>query len=268
MTRYAVGDIQGCLKPLKNLLKKVAFNPEQDQLWVVGDMVNRGPKSLQTLLFLRQLGPAVRIVLGNHDLHFLAIATGSTRQRSQDTLTELLQAPERDDLVDWLRRQPLLYTDPSGDYSMVHAGIPPPWTLAEAAARAAEVESILRSDRMGDFFDNMYGNYPDRWDPDLSGWGRYRLITNYFTRMRFCTRKGRLDLLNKSNVPGSAKFAPWFAHRNRATRHERIIFGHWASLEGKVSEEGVYALDTGCVWGGRLTLFDMDNHRFHQCACK
>lgn len=267
MTRYAVGDVQGCLKPLRCLLKSVNFNPQKDQLWAVGDLINRGPQSLKTLRFFYRLGDAAKVVLGNHDLHLLAVAHGATKARPGDTLDKILNAPDRDELLNWLRQQPLLYSDPSGDYSMVHAGIPPQWDLQQARDRAAEVESLLRSNRAGDFFRNMYGNYPDRWGEQLSGWSRYRLITNYFTRMRFCTASGKLDLLNKSNTPSSNKFAPWFSHP-RATAGDKIIFGHWASLMGKSNQKNVFAIDTGCVWGNQMTLMDIDREKLHQCQCK
>ena len=268
MTRYAVGDLQGCLEPLLKLLDEVAFNPKNDQLWAVGDLINRGPQSLETLRFVKELGSSFRFVLGNHDLHFLAVAMGSTHPRRMDTLDEILEAPDRDELIHWLRQGSLIYTDPSGDYSMVHAGIPPQWTLDDAHSYSAEVEQVLKNDALLDYLDNMYGNIPAIWSDDLEGWTRLRTITNYFTRMRFCTTEGELDLENKTNHSDNADFAPWFSHKHRKTKKDRIIFGHWASLEGQADSKRVHALDTGCVWGGSLTLLNLETEKTVCCNCK
>jgi bis(5'-nucleosyl)-tetraphosphatase (symmetrical) len=267
MTRYAVGDIQGCLTPLQQLLAQVHFDPKQDQLWLVGDLINRGPDSLDTLRYLKSLESSTRIVLGNHDLHFMAVAMGHKEQKRGDTFDALLSALDCDELVHWLRQFPLLYTDPSGDYTMIHAGIPPQWSLQEATARADEIAAILKSDRIHDFFDHMYGNHPDCWKDSLNGWERARIITNYLTRMRFCSADGTLDLHNKTDVACSADFAPWFSHQDRKTAADKIIFGHWASLEGKADTANIFALDTGCVWGGSLTLLNLETQQTHQCNC-
>ncbi len=263
MATYAVGDIQGCLDELKALLEKVQFSSE-DQLWLTGDLVNRGPQSLQTLRFVRDLGDQARVVLGNHDLHLLAIAATGASTSRKDTLDEILAAPDRDELLDWLRHCPLLHHDRELKYTMVHAGIPPIWKLRDARACAREVEEVLQGEQIGEFFRHMYGNQPDCWNAGLQGWGRLRCITNYLTRMRFCTAEGRLEFSNKS-APDKAPddFLPWFAHPERLTRKKRIVFGHWASLEGKAGTEHVYALDTGCVWGGTLTALRLeDQQRF------
>ncbi|MCY1281402.1 Bis(5'-nucleosyl)-tetraphosphatase, symmetrical [compost metagenome] len=270
MTAYAVGDVQGCLDQLKCLLEQVRFDPAKDELWLVGDLVNRGPKSLETLRFLYSIRDSVVCVLGNHDLHLLAVANNIERLRKADTLREILEAPDRADLLDWLRRQKLLHYDEQRDVAMVHAGIPPQWSLKKALKRAAEVEEALQDDaRLPLFLDGMYGNEPARWDGDLHGVTRLRVITNYFTRMRFCRADGTLDLKSKEGLdtapPG---FAPWFSYPERKTRGQKIIFGHWAALEGKCNEPGLYALDTGCVWGGAMTLLNIDSGERISCSCK
>lgn len=270
MTTYAIGDLQGCLDPLKCLLDRVAFDPARDRLWLVGDLVNRGPKSLETLRFLFAMRDSVTCVLGNHDLHLLAVAHNVERLKKSDTLREIIEAPDAGDLLDWLRRQKLVHYDEARDIAMVHAGIPPMWTLAKALKRAAEVEEALLDDaRLPLFLEGMYGNDPACWDSDLHGITRLRVITNYFTRMRFCKADGTLDLKSKEGAdtapPG---YRPWFAHPSRKTRGQKIIFGHWAALEGKCNEPGLHALDTGCVWGGTMTLLNIDNDQRISCDCK
>ena len=270
MAVYAVGDLQGCLDPLKCLLERVAFDPSKDQLWLVGDLVNRGPPSLETLRYLYAMRDALVCVLGNHDLHLLAAAHNIERLKKGDTLREILEAPDRADLLDWLRRQKLMHYDVDRDIAMVHAGIPPQWSLKKALRCAGEVEEALRDDaRLLPFLDGMYGNEPSRWDSDLKGVTRLRVITNYFTRMRFCKADGTLDLKTKEGV-GSAPpgYLPWFAHKQRKTAGQKIIFGHWAALEGKCNEPGVIALDTGCVWGGAMTLLNVDSGERHRCSCE
>ncbi|MEK1907118.1 MAG: symmetrical bis(5'-nucleosyl)-tetraphosphatase [Pseudomonas sp.] len=270
MATYAVGDLQGCLQPLKCLLERVTFNPLQDRLWLVGDLVNRGPQSLETLRFLFAMRDSLVCVLGNHDLHLLAVAHNIERLKKSDTLQEILDAPDRKDLLDWLRLQKLLHYDEQRDIALVHAGIPPQWTLEKALKRAAEVEETLRDDaRLPLFLDGMYGNEPAKWDKDLHGVTRLRVITNYFTRMRFCTADGTLDLKSKEGVdtapPG---YAPWFSYPQRKTRGQKIIFGHWAALEGNCDEPGLFALDSGCVWGGAMTLMNIDSGELHRCSCE
>lgn len=267
MTVYAVGDIQGCLTPLRQLLDKVGFDPDRDQLWAVGDLVNRGPQSLETLRFCKQLGDRFRTVLGNHDLHLLAVAAGYRTPSPKDTLDPILQAPDREALLDWLRQQPLVINDRG--YTLVHAGIPPQWTLAMAMTRAREVETVLRGDGAEAFFEAMYGNQPDNWQEGLGGHERLRLITNYFTRMRLCDAQGRLDLTHKLGPETApAGFAPWFAHPHRKTAGDSIVFGHWAALNGRVDEPGVFPLDTGCVWGGCMRLMNLDTGEFTEVSCQ
>lgn len=270
MAVYAVGDVQGCLTPLRCLLEQVSFDPTQDRLWLVGDLVNRGSQSLETLRFLYAMRDAVTAVLGNHDLHLLAVAHNVERLKKGDTLREILDAPDCAELLDWLRCQPLIHHDAERQLTMVHAGIPPQWTLKKALKRAAEVEEVLRDDsRLPFFLDGMYGNEPNKWDSDLHGITRLRVITNYFTRMRFCTADGRLEFKSKEGLGSAPKgYAPWFSHPERKMRGQKIIFGHWAALQGQCSEPGVIALDSGCVWGGAMTLLDIDRGIRHTCYCK
>ena len=269
MAVYAVGDLQGCLEPLQCLLKRVNFDPAEDRLWLVGDLVNRGPQSLQTLRFLYAMRDSLVCVLGNHDLHLLAVAHNIERLKKGDTLREILEAPDRDELLDWLRLQKLLHYDAEREIAMVHAGIPPQWSLKKALRRAAEVEEVLRDDaRLPLFLDGMYGNEPARWERELTGVTRLRVITNYFTRMRFCTADGKLDLKSKEGLDSAPPgYAPWFSHPQRRTRGLKLIFGHWAALEGRCDEPGLFALDSGCVWGGSMTLLDIDSGRRWQCDC-
>ena len=269
MAVYAVGDLQGCLQPLKCLLERVNFNPAVDRLWLVGDLVNRGPESLETLRFLYSIRDSLVCVLGNHDLHLLAAWHNIERLKKNDTLREILQAPDAGELLDWLRRQKLLHYDEQRGVVLVHAGIPPQWTLGKALEHASEVEEALRDDnRLKLYLDGMYGNEPNKWSKNLSGVTRLRVITNYFTRMRFCTSEGKLDLKGKEGAdtapPG---YKPWFAHKGRRSRHVKIIFGHWAALEGRCNEPDVIALDTGCVWGGAMTLYNVDSGETHRCEC-
>ncbi|MWV11247.1 symmetrical bis(5'-nucleosyl)-tetraphosphatase [Pseudomonas sp. R-28-1W-6] len=269
MATYAVGDLQGCLQPLKCLLERVAFDPAKDRLWLVGDLVNRGPQSLETLRFLFAMRDALVCVLGNHDLHLLAVAHNIERLKKNDTLQEILDAPDRQDLLDWLRQQKLMHHDAERDITLVHAGIPPQWTVEKALKRAAEVEEALHDDaRLPLFLDGMYGNEPAKWDKDLHGIPRLRVITNYLTRMRFCKADGTLDLKSKEGV-GTAPpgYAPWFSYPQRKSRGRKIIFGHWAALEGQCDEPGLSALDSGCVWGGALTLMNIDSGEKFRCDC-
>lgn len=268
MSTYAIGDLQGCLEPLQRLLEQIQFDPAIDRLWIAGDIVNRGPSSLETLRFLYELRTSVIPVLGNHDLHFLAVAFGHKRKSSFDTLEELLKAEDCRELIEWLRQCKLLHRDTQMGFTMVHAGIPPIWSMEQAEAHAREVEAVLQSNQLDDFLSQMYGNKPMRWKNKLVGMDRLRIITNYFTRMRFCTSSGELDLETKTgpdqHPPG---FAPWFSHPKHKCRDHKIIFGHWAALEGKADAPNVYALDTGCVWGGSLTALRLEDEHIFRCRC-
>ena len=257
-----VGDIQGCLQPLQQLLDKVVFGSE-DQLWSAGDIVNRGPQSLETLRFCYRLGAQFRMVLGNHDLHLLAIAKGIRPPQRSDTLNDILTAPDRDELLYWLQQQPLLIS--SEEHLLVHAGIPPQWTAEQAIKLATEMQEVLADEVMArEFFQHMYGNEPDCWEERITGPMRWRLITNYFTRMRFCSPEGQLELSSKStpNQPPPG-FAPWYSHPARLTKFSNIIFGHWAALQGKPCGPRLFPLDTGCVWGGPLRLMNLATGDYH-----
>ncbi|MDD0995907.1 symmetrical bis(5'-nucleosyl)-tetraphosphatase [Pseudomonas sp. TNT2022 ID1044] len=269
MATYAVGDLQGCLEALQCLLKQVAFDPAKDRLWLVGDLVNRGPQSLETLRFLYSIRESLVCVLGNHDLHLLAAGQNIERLKKGDTLREIIEAPDCTELLDWLRQQKLMHYDEQRNVALVHAGIPPQWSLRKALKCAAEVETALRDDNLfPPYLDGMYGNDPAKWDNDLKGVTRLRVITNYFTRMRFCTAEGKLDLKSKEGLDSApAGYKPWFQHKERKARDLKIIFGHWAALEGNVDAPGIFALDTGCVWGGALTLMNVDSLERLSCNC-
>jgi bis(5'-nucleosyl)-tetraphosphatase (symmetrical) len=258
MARYAIGDIQGCCDELKALLARCQFSADRDQLWFVGDLVNRGPQSLETLRFVRALGANATVVLGNHDLHLLALAYGSRRKTKEgDTLDAVLGAPDRDQLLEWLLGRPLaVYDEPRGDF-LVHAGLVPEWTPRVAAKLAREVEAVLRDDART-LFDAMYGNKPERWSEKLRGMDRLRFVINVFTRMRYVGLDGTVDLKQKG-APGeqSEGFVPWFDAPERATRDVRVVCGHWSTL-GFLRRKDLIALDTGCVWGGALTAVNLD----------
>ena len=255
MTRYAVGDVQGCDEELRALLARLKFSPDRDQLWLVGDLVNRGPGSLATLRLVRALGDNAIVVLGNHDLHLLALVHGAARRRKSDTLAEVLAAPDRDALIEWLLERPLAHAQ-HGDL-MVHAGVVPQWTVALTVALAAEVSAQLQRDPRT-LFANMYGNEPDQWDARLAGMERLRFIINVLTRLRVCTADGRIDVTVKGKPPPPpSPLRPWFEHAARKSREARVIFGHWSAL-GLVQRSGVVGLDTGCVWGGALTALNLD----------
>lgn len=258
MAVYAIGDIQGCYEPFRRLLDVLRFDPAADALWLVGDLINRGPQSLAVLRFVRDLGERAVAVLGNHDLTLLAVAAGHVKPKRKDTFDSILQAPDRAELLDWLRRCPLLHHDPLLDFTMVHAGLPPQWDLALAQRCAAEVETVLRGPSATDFLGQMFGGEPRRWRDDLSGYNRLRFITNALTRMRFCTPNGALSFDDKG-PPGSQSsgLLPWFAVADRRSKNLHLVFGHWAAL-GYYREPGIFALDSGCVWGNRLTAIRLD----------
>jgi len=260
MAVYAIGDIQGCFDELIKLLEVVRFDPQQDQIWLAGDLVNRGPKSLDTLRFVQQLGEqSAKVVLGNHDLHMLAHAAGNNEFTHRlDTIEPVLTAEDSDELINWLRHQPLFYHDRELQFSMVHAGLPPEWSIDEALERAAEVETVLQSDNWREFFKHMYGNKPKRWSTELTGWDRLRFITNCFTRLRYCHEDGSLALKFKGapkDKPVDQK--PWFMMPNRASINDKIVFGHWSQL-GTGQYDNVFSLDSGAVWGEQLTAVRID----------
>lgn len=260
MAEYAIGDLQGCFDELQALLEQLDFDSRADRLWFCGDLVNRGPRSLQTLRWVRGLGEYAVVVLGNHDLHLLAVAANARKMKDSDTFSPILQANDARELLDWLRRRPLIHRDPALGWTMVHAGVPPQWTLAEALSRAGEVQAKLRGDDWRRFLRQMYGN-ESRWQAGQKGPRRLRYIVNALTRMRYVNRAGDLDLDYKGPPETApAGLLPWFTAPARATRGERLVFGHWSTLGTVAWEtEQVYGLDTGCTWGGSLTALRLDS---------
>lgn len=255
MTTYAIGDVQGCYDQLQRLLDVIRFNERNDILWFAGDLVNRGPDSLPTLRFVKGLGSAAVTVLGNHDLHLLAAACAPIAANTKKALEQVLFAPDRDELIDWLRHRPLLHHDDT--FCLVHAGISPQWDLAQAKMLAQEVETALQGNHYAIVLKTMYGNKPDLWSPDLSGMARLRFIINTFTRMRYCDKDGRLDL-HHNGPPGSQPkhLMPWFKTPKRKSLGINVIFGHWSAL-GYYEGENCYGIDTGCLWGGQLTALKL-----------
>jgi bis(5'-nucleosyl)-tetraphosphatase (symmetrical) len=266
MATYAIGDVQGCFQALMNMLERIAFDVERDRLWFVGDLVNRGPDSLATLRFVKGLGERAVCVLGNHDLHLVAVAEGHAALRQSDTLQETLSAPDRAELVAWLRQRPLMHAE--GGYAMVHAGLLPSWTVARALELAREVEQALRAPRYRSLLARMYGDEPDHWSERLTGYARLRVIVNAMTRMRVCTREGIMQLRYKGDsamLP--AGVLPWFAVPKRANSGTPIIFGHWSAL-GLVLERDVIGLDTGCLWGRKLSALRLEDGQLFQLSCR
>ena len=265
MATYAIGDVQGCCDALHALLGEVGFSVSRDMLWFVGDLVNRGTQSAEVLRFVRSLGERAIVVHGNHDLHTLAVAAGKAKRRADDTLEDLLGAPDRDELLDWLRMRPLLHVD--REYVMVHAGLLPSWSLAQAADLAAEVEAALRAPAHLELYPSLYGSKPAAWSDALRGAERLRVIVNAMTRMRFCTPDGAMDFSVKGELekalPG---YLPWFEVPDRRTRGVPIVCGHWSALGLRITPD-LLALDTGCVWGGRLTAIRLEDRRVFQTAC-
>ncbi|NQZ31517.1 MAG: symmetrical bis(5'-nucleosyl)-tetraphosphatase [Oceanospirillaceae bacterium] len=268
MATYAIGDIQGCFDEFQALLQKINFS-DQDQLWLAGDLVNRGPKSLETLRFIKQLGDRAKVVLGNHDLHLLAIYYSSATLKKSDTLASLLQASDCDELMHWLKAQPLVQFDPQLNIIMTHAGIPVDWSVNQTIARAREVEAVLQSDFYTQYFNQMYGNTPSQWHEYLTGLDRLRCITNTLTRMRFCNSELQLDLNFKGEIGQQPKgLTPWFEFYDKGPNNSTpalpmILFGHWAALMGQTDHSNIIALDTGCVWGERLTAMCLETQQFY-----
>jgi bis(5'-nucleosyl)-tetraphosphatase (symmetrical) len=258
MAVYAIGDIQGCYDPLRRLLELLRFDPAADTLWLVGDLVNRGPHSVEVLRLVRYLGDRVVAVLGNHDLTLLAVAAGQVKPKRKDTFYTILEAPDRDELLDWLRHRPILHHDAKLGFTMVHAGLPPQWDLTLALRCAAELEATLRGPGWTKFMGRMFGGEPRRWREDLVGDDRLRFTVNVLTRMRFCTEDGALSF-DEKGPPGSQKagLLPWFQAPHRRNAYLNLVVGHWASL-GYYRAPGIYAIDSGCVWGHRLTAIRLD----------
>ena len=265
MASYVIGDIQGCFDPFIHLLEKINFNSNQDCLWLTGDLINRGPASLEVLRFVKSLKYS-QVVLGNHDLHFLSVLYGKASLDKQDTLEAILKAPDKEALGSWLRHRPLLHHDATLGITLVHAGLPPQWDLNKALQCAHEIETMLRSQQYSEFFEHMYGDTPSLWSDELKGWDRLRVITNCLTRIRFCDVEGNLDLDTKGNIAKKGYF-PWFKVPNRRSKDVKILFGHWAALAGKTDDPMAIALDTGCVWGHCLTAMRLEDGKQFTTNC-
>jgi bis(5'-nucleosyl)-tetraphosphatase (symmetrical) len=265
VTTYAIGDIQGCFDSLRQLLDKVRFDPARDRLWLVGDLVNRGAHSLETLRFVKGLGAAAITVLGNHDLHLVMLAEGCSKKRGDDTLDAILEAHDRDELLDWLRRQPLMHVEDG--FALVHAGLLPQWGVAQARALAREVESALQGDEYRECLANMWGSEPASWRDDLAGWPRMRVIVNAMTRMRFCSADGAMEFRSKGEAIDAPKgYMPWFAVPGRKSADHVLVTGHWSAL-GLRLEKNLLALDSGCLWGGHLTAVSLPGRKVYQVDC-
>jgi bis(5'-nucleosyl)-tetraphosphatase (symmetrical) len=267
---YAIGDVQGCFDDLLRLLDHIDFDPAVDRLWFTGDLVNKGPNSLALLRFVRSLGASAISVLGNHDLYLLAAAAGAVEIGRKDTISEVLDAPDCEELLFWLRHQPLLHHDAGLGFTMVHAGLPPQWDLAMAQACAGELERILQNFEYEDLFGHLGFENPLRWKDELSGWERLRFIANCFTQLRYCARDGRLDMTGeRRKAPGKKRSMPWFKVPTRASRKLSILFGHWAALDHPgPRKHKVHPLDTGCANGGRFTALRLQDGRYFRVRCK
>jgi bis(5'-nucleosyl)-tetraphosphatase (symmetrical) len=268
MATYAIGDLQGCYDPLARLLDYLHFSPEQDRLWFVGDLVNRGPQSLEVLRFVKGLGAAAVSVLGNHDLHLLMQSEGYGKTNKEDTLAPILAAADRDELLTWLRGLPLFHV--AGDWAMVHAGLLPAWDVTQAQALSAEASAALMSPDYRDFLANMWGSEPDAWHDELTGWDRLRVVVNAMTRMRFVTADSRMEFRapGAKGPPerGPADCLPWFAAPERKSADHTIVCGHWSALGFRQSDT-LLALDSGCLWGGSLTAVRLEDRRVFQMPC-
>ncbi|MGA0023400.1 MAG: symmetrical bis(5'-nucleosyl)-tetraphosphatase [Burkholderiales bacterium] len=266
MATYAIGDIQGCYDQMRRLLDTAGFDPLHDHLWLVGDLVNRGSQSPEVLRYLRGLGDRAVAVLGNHDLHLLVVAAGVRKPHRDDTLDALLAAPDREELLDWLRRQRLMHA--GNGYAMVHAGLLPQWSIAQALALAREVETALQGPDYGEFLNHMYGNTPAQWHEELAGYDRLRVIVNAMTRLRLCTADGTMEFTHKTGLDGApAGYLPWFDVPARASNATPVVFGHWAALGLKLRQD-ILGLDSGCVWGRRLTAVRLEDRCVFQCGCE
>ena len=258
MTTYAIGDVQGCYSSLLRLLDELHFDPSNDRLWFTGDLINRGPESLKTLRFIRSLGDNACSVLGNHECHFLAVAFEHKELHQTDTFYDILDAEDSDALVQWVRYQPFLYEDDGLGYCMLHAGVPPQWSMDETRLFARELESHIQGDDINNFLAAMYGNQPDCWDANLKGNDRLRFIINCFTRLRFCDKHGRLNLMEKGTIGSQTEgLMPWFDVPNRKTILNKIVFGHWSAI-GPHQQNNATCLDSGCLWGGSLSALKLD----------
>ena len=275
MSIYCIGDVHGCYDELQELLKLVSFDPKKDELIFTGDILGRGPKPLQVIQFIRQLGNKAHCVLGNHDLNFLAICRKLNKAKKRDQLEQLLKSEKLDEIINWFFSLPLMYSHPTENLCVVHAGIAPQWSINDAQKYAKEVEHLLRDHQTQDFFlMHMYSNEPPKWDDSLTGIPRWRFITNVFTRIRFCDKNYNLDFLNKSSPEEAKKdnLYPWYEMRPNVKFDEdekfTLVFGHWASLGGKCTHPNARALDTGCIWGNKLTMWCYDTKKFYSVKSK
>lgn len=287
MSTYAIGDLQGCAQSFDRLLERIAFDRREDRLWLVGDLVNRGPDSLGVLRRVMALGDVATVVLGNHDLHLLAVGAGARRRGRNDTIADVLAAPDAARLLDWLRHRPLAHraTVASREVLMVHAGVLPTWSVADTMRHAAELEAALRAESWREMLVHVFGDEPARWDDALAGNARLRVIVNALTRLRFCSDDGRIDFDSKDSPAGFTEtlgnastaaspgalpppegFRPWFDIASRRTRDARVVFGHWSTL-GALVRDDIVALDSGCVWGGALTAVRLDDSALFQVRC-
>lgn len=268
MATYAIGDLQGCLDPLTRLLEYLDFSPANDRLWFVGDLVNRGPQSLEVLRFVKGLGAVAHTVLGNHDLHLVMQAAGYGKTNKEDTLEAILAAPDRDELLAWLRAQPLFHVE--NGWGMVHAGLLPAWDVAQAQALSDEVSAALTAPDYTEFLANMWGSEPDAWNDSLTGWDRLRVVVNAMTRMRFVTPDGRMEFRapGAKGPPerGPVGCLPWFDAPDRRSADHAIVCGHWSAL-GFRQTDNLLALDSGCLWGGSLTAVRLEDRRVFQIPC-
>jgi len=268
MATYAIGDLQGCYDPLVRLLDYLNFSSENDRLWCVGDLVNRGPQSLEVLRYVKGLGTAAVTVLGNHDLHLVMQAAGFGKANKEDTLEPILTAPDRDELLAWLRALPLFHVE--NHWAMVHAGLLPAWDVTKAQALSDEVSAALTAPNYVDFLANMWGSEPDAWRDDLAGWDRLRVVVNAMTRMRFVTSDERMEFRapGAKGPPerGPAGCVPWFDAPNRKSADHAIVCGHWSALGFRQTDK-LLALDSGCLWGGSLTAVRLEDRRVFQMPC-
>lgn len=266
MPTYAIGDVQGCLRSLERLLEQIHYDPSQDILWFTGDLINRGPDSLGTLRYIQSLPASTVCVLGNHDLALLAASCGAIEPSQGDTYQDILNAPDRENLLNWLRHRPLFHHDATQQFSLAHAGIYPQWDLPKAQRLSKEVELLLQGPQYQEAMHALFGDLPNVWQDTLQGWDRFRFIVNALTRMRFCDDKGVLELGSKGSA--HQHLMPWFTVPNRKTQHDKVIFGHWAALQGQTKTPMTYALDTGCVWGNALTAMCLETEQRFQVSCQ
>ena len=265
MATYAIGDIQGCFREFQQLLESIGFNRNSDRLWLVGDLVNRGPRSLEVLRFVRSLGDSAITVLGNHDLHLIMLAEGKSKLRDDDTVGPILAAADREELLGWLRAQPMIHAE--NGYVMVHAGLLPQWSIAQALALGAEVETALRSTKFRKFLGHMWGSDPKAWHDDLTGWDRLRVVVNAMTRMRFCSAEGVMEFSTKGETTGAPSgYLPWFDVPDRRSADHVLITGHWSALGLKLMPN-LLALDSGCLWGRHLSAVRLDDREVFQVEC-